>query len=128
MLQLSIIGNLGADAEKKEKNGKQFFTFSVAHSEKLQDGTEKTVWVSCISSHNISALLPFLTKGTRVYVLGRASVRVFSSPATHQFEAGIDLSVERIEFCGQPINRESVKAWLEKNPETANEIYNELPF
>lgn len=128
MLTLFVIGNLGANAEKKSKNGRDFFTFRVAHTERLQDGVERTQWVSCVSSRDLNPLLPYLVKGARVFVSGRASVRCYSSPSTHQFEAGIDLSVDRIEFCGSSLNRDSVKKFLESNPQTANEIYNELPF
>ena len=34
MLQGEVIGNLGADAEIKEFSGRQYVSFSVAHTEK----------------------------------------------------------------------------------------------
>lgn len=128
MLNLQVIGNLGADAEKRESNGRAFTTFRVAHSERRTDGTEVTTWASCVLNGDGGSLTQYLKKGTKVFVSGRMRVRTFSSPKTHQIEAGIDISVDRIELCGSQLTATSVKEWLTANPESANAIYNELPF
>jgi len=45
MMKLEVIGNLGANAERKSQNGRAFVQFNVAHSEKFVINgvpTEKT--------------------------------------------------------------------------------------
>ena len=64
MLQVQVIGNLGADAEVKEFNGSKGVCFNVAHTERWTDeqGTkhENTTWVSCILNGDGGKLLPYL--------------------------------------------------------------------
>lgn len=104
MLKLEVIGNLGADAELREYNGKQFVAFRLAHSESWNDQQgnkhESTVWVSCTMNGNAGGLLQYLKTGTKVFVRGDMTVRVYSSPATHQMEAGVNLNVREVELCG----------------------------
>jgi single-strand DNA-binding protein len=73
MLVLEIIGNLGSDAVIKDFNGQKFISFSVAHTESYVDKElvkhEKTTWVSCLK-YGESGVLPYLKKGTRVFVRG----------------------------------------------------------
>lgn len=102
MLRLQVIGNLGADAEKKEANGRAFVSFRVAHSEKRADGTEVTTWVACAMNGDGGRVFEYLKKGVKVWVEGRPRIRTYSSPKTHQIEAGIDLSVDTLELCGGP--------------------------
>lgn len=104
MLQVQIIGNLGADAEVKTANGRSFVSFNVAHTEKWTgaDGTEHedTTWVSCALSGDGGRVLPYLKRGTCVYCHGRASLRVYSSKKARTMVAGLNLSVDRIELVG----------------------------
>lgn len=104
MLQTAIIGNLGADAEVKEVNGKKFVSFNVAHTErwKTEDEVthEKTLWVSCALNGDGGNILPYLKKGTMIYAIGRTSTRVYSSEKERGFVAGINLSVQHIELVG----------------------------
>ena len=43
MLQIEVIGNIGADAEIKEFGGKKYVSFNVAHSERRKDANGTTV-------------------------------------------------------------------------------------
>lgn len=43
MLQIEVIGNIGADAEIKEFGGKKYVSFNVAHSERRKDASGTTV-------------------------------------------------------------------------------------
>lgn len=96
MLELTIIGNLGKDAEQKEINGRPTMTFSVAHSEKGTDGQEHTTWVSCIRNikDGNNALLQYLKKGTRVYVRGKVYTKIYNDTAT------LNCNVTYIELLG----------------------------
>jgi single-strand DNA-binding protein len=96
MLELTIIGNIGRDAEQKDINGRPAITFSVAHSEKGTDGQERTTWVSCIRNikDGNNALLPYLRKGTRVYVRGKVYTKIYNDTAT------LNCNVTYIELLG----------------------------
>lgn len=108
MLQTTIIGNLGADAEVKELNGRKFVSFNVAHSERWTDENnvqyERTLWVSCTLNGDGGNLLPYLKKGTSIYAIGRTSTRVYSSKKERGFVAGLNLSVTHIELIGGKVD------------------------
>jgi single-strand DNA-binding protein len=74
MIKLQVIGNLGRDCIVKEVNGKNVINFSVAHTEKYKDRAgaqhEKTTWVECAYWTDRTAIAPYLTKGTMLYVEG----------------------------------------------------------
>lgn len=104
MLNFEVIGNLGADAHVEVANGRNFVTFSVADSRRWTDENgvlhESTQWISCTLDGDGGRLLPHLTRGRLVYVSGFGSARAYSSPKTHRFEAGLNISVQRIELLG----------------------------
>ena len=104
MNQLTIIGNLGADARVESSNGRQFVSFNVGENRKFQkqDGTEveETTWYSCSIDGDGKGLLQYLTKGRQVLCIGRMTTRVYSSPKEHKFVAGVNLFVSRVELLG----------------------------
>lgn len=104
MQKLQVIGNLGADAELQEKNGKKFITFKIADTTKFkrQDGTESetTTWISCIMSGDGGNVLQYLRKGVKVFVDGKPSYKMYSSPKERCMMAGVDLQVFSVELCG----------------------------
>lgn len=105
MIKVEIIGNLGADATLQEKNGNRFVAFRVANTDKWIDKStgqviESTQWISCTLNGDGGALLPYLKKGTKVFVRGNAQFVVFSSAKTRQMEVGVNLFVREIELCG----------------------------
>lgn len=70
MLTISAIGHLGSDAEVKNISGKNYFSFSIAHTEK-KAGVDKTTWVRCLKQvRENDRLGEWLKKGTQVYVSG----------------------------------------------------------
>lgn len=104
MQNLTVLGNLGADATVQTANGQSFLTFKVADTNVYidKDGAkhENTTWVSCIYAGKYDNILPYLRKGTKVYVVGRPSYRVYSSEKLRCKVAGVDLHVMQIELCG----------------------------
>lgn len=104
MLTFSVIGNLGADAQVKNINGRNCVTFDVAHSDSWTDESgvqhNELTWVSCIMNGDGGKLLPFLTKGRKVFVQGDGRVRVYSSAVQRRMCAGANLSVRQIELIG----------------------------
>lgn len=111
---LIVIGNLGADAEKRVDNGSEYVKFNVAETRKWtgQDNTvhEETIWNSCIMHGNNDKLLPYLVKGAKVCVIGRCSTRVFSSKQERRMMAGININVDRLELIST--NVETVPRFL----------------
>ena len=104
MFKSILIGNLGADAQVKESNGSKFVTFRVAHTESYNDQAgqkhESTTWIDCIMSNAESKVVPYLKKGTKVYVSGNCSLRVFSSAKYRQMMAGAQINVQNVELLG----------------------------
>lgn len=106
MLQCTMIGNLGANAEIKAADGREFVTFRIAHNESFTgaDGTktEKSMWVDCTMSctNGRPAVLQYLTKGTAVCVVGNVSLRVYSSEKDRCMKAGLTIHVMKLELIG----------------------------
>lgn len=110
MLKLEAIGNLGADAEIRVYNGNEFLSFRIAHSEKYtnkQTGeiTTFTTWISCTMQGGYKGIFPYLKKGTKVFVRGAMSMKIFDSALTHQKEVGVNVSVWELELCGTKIEQ-----------------------
>lgn len=106
MLIATLIGNLGANAEIKSADGREFVSFRVAHNDcyKGADGNrvESSMWVDCTMScsNGRPAVLPYLTKGTAVCVVGQVSTRVYSSEKDRCMKAGLKIHVQRVELIG----------------------------
>ena len=91
MLQLSIIGNVGADPQsRKSTNGTELTTFSVAISQK--DNT--TFWVSVVVSGH-PKVVDFIKKGRCVFVQGNAEFKVYNG------QPSVSLYSQRIELAGR---------------------------
>lgn len=119
MIKLEVIGNLGADAQLQVNNGNKFVSFRVANTESWTDKKtgeiiKTTQWVSCSLNGDGGGILPYLRKGTKVFVRGNAQTVIYSSPKTHQMEVGINIFVREIELCGG--NREEKKEDQQTNP------------
>lgn len=104
MLSLSVIGNVGSNAELRNENGNEFVTFKVAHNDRWTDSQgvvhDKTLWVSCVMNGNQSKLAQYLVKGTQVFVMGDAEVRTYHSQQARAMVAGINLRVRQIQLIG----------------------------
>lgn len=103
MLKTSVIGNLGADAHVVTGNFKDFVSMNVAHTRKFHkaDGTpyEETIWVNVVINWDCSKLLPYLLKGSKVYVSGNTRLRTYST-IKGAVAAGIDIIADTVELCG----------------------------
>lgn len=82
MIKLQVIGHLGKDCTTNNVNGKSVINFTVAHTEKFRDAQgnnqERTTWVECAYWTDRTAVAPYLTKGTQVWVEGTPEVRTFT--------------------------------------------------
>ena len=103
MLQVNLVGHLGADAEVKTSNGREFTTFRIAHSNRWTDDAgqshEETTWVDCTLSGK-PAVVEYLKRGQMVFVSGNASLRVYSSKKDRCMKAGLTINARTIELLG----------------------------
>ena len=106
MLQCTLIGNIGANAEVKASDGREYIAFRVAHNDSFKgaDGSKKetSIWVDCTMScaNGRPAVLQYLTKGTAVCVVGNVSLRVYSSEKDKCLKAGLTIHVQKVELIG----------------------------
>lgn len=107
MLKATLIGNLGADAEVRSANGRDFVSFRVAHSWNFtsSDGTinSGTIWVDCIGN-NLQNVVSHLKRGTQVFVEGNVSLRVYSSKQDRCMKAGLTIHVESLQLIGGKVD------------------------
>jgi single-strand DNA-binding protein len=101
MLVVEVIGNLGADATIREFSGQKFIAFSVAHTESYTNAQgqkqERTTWVSCLK-YGESAVLNYLKKGTRVFIRGELSTKIYEAGGSSQ--VGINCKVRELQLLG----------------------------
>lgn len=104
MIQIQVIGNLGANAEVRVHNGAKFVSFRVASTRRYtkSDGTqvEDTTWVACVLNGDGGQLTQYLTKGRKVYVSGDGGIEVYSSPKERRMVSRMTCSVRSIELLG----------------------------
>lgn len=113
MLQASVVGYLGADAEVKNVNGQEFTTCRVAHTDRWKDQAgqthESTQWID-LTLNGRPAVVDYLKQGTMVYAAGHVKLRCYSSEKARGFVAGLTISVVTIELLGG--NSDAVPARL----------------
>ena len=103
MLQVSLIGNLGADAQFKSKNGNSFLCFNVAHTARVKqsngDVVDQTQWVSVTMNHYSENFAKYLVRGTKVYVYGKLFCRIWRD-AQNTPNVGLNVLADIVELCG----------------------------
>lgn len=100
---MTVIGNIGNDAQAREVNGRKFVTFNVAVSAKYKDkqtgvDVEKTTWVGCLRD-GMQNVDQYLKKGTQVYIEGTPSVNVWQD-REGKAQAQIQLNVYTLQLLG----------------------------
>lgn len=130
MLKCEIIGNLGADAEVRAVNGQSFVSFRVAHSVTFTDTqtgavAESTTWVSCTMNGDGGRVLPYLRKGTKVYLRGSVALRLFVGN-DGQKHAGLNLYVAELELLNSRTRLEDVTRFIDEVPEARQSVYDYL--
>lgn len=124
MLKAQLIGNLGADAVVNKTDNGSFVSLNVAHTRRfsvLGQKYEETIWVSVTINWNCEKILPYLLKGTKVFVSGPVRLRVFTGHDGKP-HAGMTIICDDIELCG------SAKPDTNKPQNSNNDDTNESPF
>lgn len=104
MERIEITGNLGSDAEFRSENGNEYVKFNVGCTDRFTkvDGSkvERVTWYSCILNGKQENLLPYLKKGTKVFIRGEQKLRIYSSEKDRAMKAGANVTVRELELIG----------------------------
>lgn len=106
MEQKTLIGNLGRDAEVKTFGAEsaEYIVMNIATSRKDSQGTEHTKWHSVFlraSESRKNNLMPYLTKGTKIYVQGTPHESIYTTKeGTPQISYSVN--ADSVEICGSP--------------------------
>jgi single-stranded DNA-binding protein len=99
MVNIEIIGNIGADAKVVNYNGSQFVSFNVCDNRKVND-QEVSMWYGCNLNKCNENLFKYLKKGQQVFVRGIPRYRIFDS-ALHRCKCvAVDVLVNDIQLIG----------------------------
>ena len=106
MLQVLFIGNLAADAVVYANGQDKFLSFRAASSRRYRDQktgqvVEQAQWVTVNVNHNYENYAQYLVKGTKVFVEGSLSTRIYTDRSQIQ-QVGITINALRLELCGGP--------------------------
>lgn len=106
MFLAMFIGNLAADATVNQGNSSRYCSFRAASNKNVvnqQTGqvTTYTTWVTVNINAGYENVLPYLRKGTKVFVMGYLTHNIYRDKAGMN-QIGITLSAMRIELCGDP--------------------------
>lgn len=129
MNTICIVGNLGQDARHITTNGADFISFSIADSERWKDANgearERTTWYNIITSQK--SLLPYLKKGTKVFVSGHLRCSVYRSEKDGQPRA--DLTVNAFSISLESSKKEDESKGVDAADDgTPTEENSSLPF
>jgi single-strand DNA-binding protein len=122
--QVTIVGNLGKDAEMRyTPGGKPVTSFSVAVSEKRGDNEETTWWrVSCWD-RLAEVAGQYLTKGSKVLVVGnRIKVRTYVDKGV-ETKASLEVTAIDIKFLSTKGEQTG-----SVEPETLDDVGAAIPF
>lgn len=105
MQKTFLIGSIGSNAVVKASNGSEFITFDMCDNHRYtrkSDGVtvEDSTWYSVTLNASRKAILPYLTKGTTVFVEGRLTAKVYQD-SKGQYRVGLSIICDTVEFCGK---------------------------
>ena len=102
MLKATAAGVIGQDAETRTVGKDQVTSFSVAVKtmQKDEEGNRLTQWVECsMWGERGTKLCEYLTKGSRVAVIGTLSVRTYSKK-NDEVGVSVDIRVDDVTLLG----------------------------
>lgn len=109
MIVMHLIGNLGKDATSNNVSGKNVINFSVAHTESWNNAQgekqQKTTWVDCSYWTDKTGILPYLKKGTQVYIEGQPDARAYLTKDSGEAIGTLQCRVRTVQLLGG--NKES---------------------
>lgn len=102
-----FVGNLTADANRMQSRntGNYFTSFTIAVNEQRKDKKE-VQYIGCMMGGDTTKLLPYLTKGKKVGVVGRVSCHAYQAK-DGTLRAELDLFVQSLELLGGQADRQN---------------------
>lgn len=97
MLEVTVIGRVGQDAELKTIGGRQYASFSVASTEKTKNG-DKTTWVDIMKYDENGKVTPYIRKGTYLWIRGKITLSAYNKNG--ETRASMTIWADRFHFCG----------------------------
>ena len=133
MIQITITGNLGADAERKQINDRTYIAFRMA----VKGRKDTTTWVSVLYRDS-DKLLQYLKKGQSVLIIGEPSFNLYTNK---EQRTALDISVfaNTLELTGAKDTAQVSTQSVQENPAerlqtgnngkvSAQPVENDLPF
>lgn len=103
MLKLTATGNVGTEMKTHEKEGKRSYTTSFA----VSTGKDLTEWFNLYFAERYTNLVPHLTKGSKLLVVGKPVTSVYEGKAsTTIFVDDVELLFSKKEQGEKLINSE----------------------
>ncbi len=99
MVELILIGYLGADAQSVNTNCKTFYSFKVCDNRRV-GGKEESQWYGCTLNKCSDKLLACLKKGQLVYLRGLPRYRLYDSSVHRCKMIAVDVMVNDIQLMG----------------------------
>jgi len=130
MVQIEIIGNLGADIKRVNSNGNEFFSFNICDNRKV-NGQEVSQWYGCTLNKASDNLIKYLVKGQCVFVRGIPRFRIFDSAVHHCKMVAIDVIINEVTLVGakpDDNNNTGSDAGAQNEPQAATEGDEVMPF
>ena len=137
MIQITITGNLGADAERKQINDRMYIAFRMA----AKGRRDTTTWVSVLYRDS-DKLLQYLKKGQSVLIIGEPSFSLYINNVQLPVQLpALDISVfaNTLELTGAKDTAQVSTQPVQENPSerlqtgnngkvSAQPVENDLPF
>lgn len=98
MVNVSVIGRLGADAEIVNGKNGQFVSFRMATDDRVNNEKVTTWFRVAMFGDRFTKLLEYLTKGRLVMVSGRETVSTYQSTKDGTTQVSRDITADNIEF------------------------------
>ena len=78
MIELTVTGNIGKDAELKKVGGNNYAAFSLAITERVK-GENRTTWIDVMKYDKEGKLTSYLKKGVRLLLRGRPTTSGYTN-------------------------------------------------
>ena len=122
MLNATIAGNIGKDAETRTAGQGTVTGFNVAVEQRGKDG-KKTTWIGCsMWGKRGETLAQYLTKGSKVCVAGELTTR------EHDGKTYLDLNVSDVTLMGGGQDRQQQDNSQQSAPQNRRDLDDEIPF
>jgi single stranded DNA-binding protein len=125
MQNITIYGHVGKEPEKKEHNGRSYYTYSVAVTTGFGD-KKKTNWFNVSDWKGTDNLYKYINKGSAIVVAGSLSINEYKK-ADGSNGHSLNINASEISLAGKATGE--VKNFTPKNYQPASsETEDYIPF